>query len=241
MLEAWCHEKCSFVTLTYRDAPVGPARGNLSPRDVQLFLKRLRKAVWPLEIRYYLVGEYGERTARPHYHLALYGLGEEDSELIGRVWAKGFVCVLPLCQRTAQYVVGYVTKKFDASVLAGRVPVFARMSTHPRGLGAGVIPHLSSFLTTEVGSRSVSLEGDVPAVLRHGQKLWPLGRYLRGRLRLEHGADKAELPEGKGAEWRAKMFAVRRLAGNRWRHRSVFMESTAGIEAREAFQKVRWL
>lgn len=243
MLEAeTCGSSSCFLTLTYRDPPVGPPRGNLDPRDVTLFLKRLRARVWPAQVRYYAVGEYGELTHRPHYHLALFGVGPEDELSCERSWGRGFISVLPLCQKTAAYVVGYVTKKFDTGALPGRIPPFARMSTHP-GLGAGAVPAIASIGTTDYGSRQISIDRDVPAVLRQGQTLMPLGRYLRGRLRLEHGADRAELPEARAAEWRALMFAVRRAAGNRFKHRSCFMEDdkASAMEAREEIRKVRRL
>lgn len=243
MLEAMtCGSSSCFVTLTYRDPEIGPARGHLCARDVTLFLKRLRQRVWPAVVRYYAVGEYGEMTHRPHYHLALFGLGPEDERTIDLSWGRGFVSVLPLCQKTAQYVVGYVTKKFDAASLPGRVPPFARMSRHP-GLGAGAVPEIARIGTSDAGSRAIARDKDVPSVLRQGQKLWPLGRYLRGRLRLEHGADRAELPEAKAREWRAQMFAVRRAAGNRFKHRSCFMEdaAAASLEAKEALARRRRL
>ena len=65
--EQQCCEASSFVTLTYADAPV-----SLSKRDCQLFLKRLRKRCG--SFRYYLAGEYGEESGRPHYHACIFGL-----------------------------------------------------------------------------------------------------------------------------------------------------------------------
>jgi len=56
---------------------------SLIKRDVQLFVKRLRKdqdARGLAKIRYYLVGEYGDQTKRPHYHAAIFG---EDFTTIG--------------------------------------------------------------------------------------------------------------------------------------------------------------
>ena len=67
MLEAMCHGDNAFVTLTYEDDNVR----SLVPKDPQDWLKRIRKAVEPLRLRYYLVGEYGDISERPHYHVAL--------------------------------------------------------------------------------------------------------------------------------------------------------------------------
>lgn len=55
-----------FVTLTY-DPEHYPATGTCK-RDVQLFLKRLRKACGNKSFRYYIVSEYGDNTCRGHYH-----------------------------------------------------------------------------------------------------------------------------------------------------------------------------
>jgi len=49
---------------------------SLIKRDVQLFIKRLRKeqdSRGSSKIKYYLVGEYGDLTKRPHYHAAIFG------------------------------------------------------------------------------------------------------------------------------------------------------------------------
>ena len=41
----------------------------LYKRDVQLFMKRLRKHFKERKIRFYAAGEYGDHTFRPHYHI----------------------------------------------------------------------------------------------------------------------------------------------------------------------------
>ena len=89
MLEASYHEQNYFITLTYDDTHVPksyyacPETGEalpsltLSKRDIQLFLKRLRKLTGQ-SFRYYLCGEYGSNTHRPHYHLIVFGLNLDD-------------------------------------------------------------------------------------------------------------------------------------------------------------------
>jgi len=68
MLEAGLYGDNAFITLTYDDEH-DPT--SLEPKHAQTFLKRLRHN-YPKPIRYYLVGEYGESTDRPHYHAALF-------------------------------------------------------------------------------------------------------------------------------------------------------------------------
>lgn len=90
MLELQDHESAYFVTLTYNDgnlpktwytdSDTGEAfqAATLVKRDVQLFMKRLRKAFDDQHIRFYCAGEYGDESMRPHYHLILFGLKLDD-------------------------------------------------------------------------------------------------------------------------------------------------------------------
>lgn len=67
----------TFVTLTYNDEFLPPG-GSLCLRDLQLFMKRLRKAREPGRVRFFAGGEYGEENKRPHYHLLLFNCGFPD-------------------------------------------------------------------------------------------------------------------------------------------------------------------
>lgn len=155
---------CWFVTLTYDDdhlPSVGPVGiSSLVPRDVELFMKRLRERWLRLHqvdnIRFFLSGEYGSTTFRPHYHLLLYGVPFFDLKLhstnidgdplyssseLDEVWGNGFTLVGALTWHSAAYTARYVVKKLkgkDAKQIyadAGLVPEFVRMSRKP-GIGA---------------------------------------------------------------------------------------------------------
>lgn len=93
--EYYPDNQCWFITLTYDedhvprssygDPETGEAQPSmtLSKRDLQLFMKRLRKNhVTPL--RFFACGEYGPQTMRPHYHLIVFGLQLNDCVLYGR-------------------------------------------------------------------------------------------------------------------------------------------------------------
>ena len=57
--------------------------------DVQKFLKRLRKA-YRGKLRYFVAGEYGEKTARPHYHMILYGWRPTDLKHLYKIQHNGY-------------------------------------------------------------------------------------------------------------------------------------------------------
>jgi len=43
-----------------------------------MFIKRLRKSISPLKIKYFSCGEYGDQYLRPHYHLIIFGYDFQD-------------------------------------------------------------------------------------------------------------------------------------------------------------------
>lgn len=185
ILEAACHSAASFVTLTYNEENI-PDAGTLVPRDLQLWLKRFRKSVGPG--RFFAVGEYGDQSWRPHYHVALYGYGREYGNCISQTWGKGYVDVGDLTPHSACYIAGYTTKKMtskdDPRLQYGLHPEFARMSLRP-GIGAPAIASIATALRSRAGERYINDNGDVPSVLRNEGREIPIGRYLRGRLRGE--------------------------------------------------------
>lgn len=201
MLEAAQYEDNAFVTLTYDDEHL-PVDLSVNPRDTQAWLKRLRARIAPLKLRFFLVGEYGDTSERPHYHVALFGykschFGQSRysklrreccaaCELVRETWQQGNVYLGSLEADSAGYMAGYVTKKMthkDDARLKGRHPEFGRMSLRP-GIGYSALWEIAdALLKYEIG------EVDVPQGLRHGSKELPLGRYLRRKLRLMVGKD----------------------------------------------------
>lgn len=104
-----------FVTLTYNDDCVPLDETRTFPvvvkRDIQLWLKRLRKHVGRAGIRYFLCSEYGPKTFRPHYHAIILNLpfGKDIVyESIIRTWDKGYVTVSRVTPGRCYYVAKYV-------------------------------------------------------------------------------------------------------------------------------------
>jgi len=210
MLESFLHSESCFITLTYAPEHL-PPDGSVVPRDAVLFLKRFRERIKPVKVRYFLVGEYGDETERPHYHAALFGVGRAAEPDIAAAWGLGLVHVGDLEQKSAQYIAGYVTKKMtksDDPRLRGRHPEFARMSRMP-AIGSGAIAVMADAMNDREGSKEIARLGDVPSTLKHGGKDWPLGRVLKEKFRDAMGFDEKSLPEAKLAEWVAEMHAMR--------------------------------
>lgn len=206
MLESLKHEFNSFLTLTYNESNL-PDGATLVPEHFQLFIKRLRRRIEPLKLRYYSVGEYGDSSQRPHYHAALFGLPSSASDIVADVWSMGHVMLGSLTFESAQYIAGYVTKKMtnpNDPRLCGRYPEFARMSLRP-GIGADSVDDIALVMQAsyfdDVRNKP---DVDVPTSLRHSSRLLPLGRYLRSKLREKVWGSQAPPPEAV-SNWIAEM------------------------------------
>lgn len=71
-----------FITLTYSDEHL-PPDNSLSKKDVQDFIKRVKKRFRSTKenpIRQIYCGEYGEKTRRPHYHAILFNCDFPDKK-----------------------------------------------------------------------------------------------------------------------------------------------------------------
>ena len=228
LLESYAHEHNAFITLTYTDENLcfkNPKtdeellHSTLNPLHLKNFIKRLRRATDPQRLRFYAVGEYGDKSWRPHYHLALfgyepcwYGSTRKDKhakgkpccppcDLIFNKWKFGGIDNATVENDSAGYIAGYVTKKLtkaDDTRLLGRHPEFARQSNRP-GIGALCIETLADTLFAKFGKNALTEHSDVPLSLTHGSRSLPLGRYLRGKLRDSVGVNEATTERTKNA------------------------------------------
>lgn len=181
-----------FLTLTYEKLPL---LSSLNPQHPQKFLKRLRKRIngtrtaWLdkactvpnrdfVSIKYFLVGEYGSKTERPHYHLILwmprpvdelvYSAGERPlyrSKLLEEDWSHGTALYGEVSAASAQYVAGYTLKKtYARDAYPNRISPFLRAS---QNLGFGALTQ------EEIDNDQVTISP--------GYRL-PLPRYVVDRL-----------------------------------------------------------
>jgi hypothetical protein len=152
------HEHSAFLTLTYRNEDLPPG-GTLVKRDFQLFMKRYRKSL-DHKIKFFMCGEYGDRNARPHYHVIVYGHDFADKKYfssnrrgdkyytsaeLGSLWRLGHNVIGAVTFDSCAYVARYLLKKVTGkladdhySVIDGNGEVFQRLPEYTdqsNGLG----------------------------------------------------------------------------------------------------------
>lgn len=255
MLEAMQQPDNAFVTLTYSDdrLPINASGlATLDPVDLRNFLKRLRVKL-PHRVRFFAVGEYGETTFRPHYHLGLFNFyncrrGEtvktvrgrcdwarccSQCRMVGDTWGRGDIEVRNLDSSKCEYLARYVTKKMTAKEdarLLGRHPEFPRQSRRP-GLGYPAVAQMARSIEYYVTASDLV---DVPSAVKQGKGHLPLGRYMRNKLRIALG-----LPEGAPDEvlrqaWYEQVLPVLEMAKKDNENpslRAAFAAVNAGYEA----------
>jgi len=129
-----------FITLTYDTRYVPITKNGFMSLDksaksdhCQLFLKKLRKAKtgYTMPIKYFLVGEYGGTSNRPHYHAIIFNTTAYDVE---KSWDYGSVFVGTVCEASVGYTLKYMQKEkvIPLHVRDDRVKEFQRQS---KGLG----------------------------------------------------------------------------------------------------------
>lgn len=211
VLEEFEHDVSCWATLTYDDKflPRAGDSPTLDKQHLSGFLKRLRSRVSPQTVRFFGVGEYGDTTARPHYHVILYGLAPNERH-IPAAWPFGFARVDPLSPAAIAYVAGYAQKKIGTASLTARK----------------VDPETGEILTPERPFRLVSRRPGIGGAARRHRHNWRSHAVFRGQPvpvpRFLHRAwadvaselDKLEL-EAEKAEAFPRRSYERRVAGEK--------------------------
>lgn len=158
-----------FITLTYNDFHVSV----LNKRDYQLFLKRLR--YYGLTFTYSILGEYGPRGGRPHYHILIFIKNADTTyqsfcDLAVSCWTFGFVDVKIPVGNHLYYIAGYskdmftvldTFRQFSLKTPIGRVP-----------LGESPLLDYIEYTGQTAPSSDANLfspyAGDSRSMLRHG-------------------------------------------------------------------------
>lgn len=157
--ESTLYEQNSFITLTYDEDELvvnDEDRGILVPQHFTDFMKRLRDRFKRLDdraVRFYMCGEYGSKSMRPHYHAILLNCGFDDmrywsktdsgeaifrSSLLEDLWQFGQSSIGEVTPQSCAYVARYVQKKADIDKSVYEAlnipPEYVRMSRRP-GIG----------------------------------------------------------------------------------------------------------
>lgn len=118
MREVVAADRTWFVTLTWRgDAPTAPYR------DIQLYLKRLRRRVGP--VRFMAVQEAGDEGGRLHWHLLLHTGDHVRVRHLRHDWPVGFCKFAHATPDKVGYMAHYGVKsmlRVHASLRYGSVP-----------------------------------------------------------------------------------------------------------------------
>lgn len=192
----------TFITFTYKNETLPKVqteygeRGSLCREHTSLFLNSFRhwyarrenNSVFP---RYFLCGEYGSKTFRPHYHFLL---GTQDGEAVnwcvnwwrmrfGRVDCKAVSKDFASFERTARYLAKYTAKaplENRTRLVPGQVRPYCLHSRDwgsslftrlPRFYGKlGDFNEMSAYVTQQINKTSV------------GNFRYKLPKYYRKRL-----------------------------------------------------------
>jgi hypothetical protein len=109
--------------------------GYLNYRDIQLFLKRLNQNIRSItneKIYYYVTGEYGPTTFRPHFHLLFFfdseKLRQSFRQFVSKSWRFGDSDTQHVWSSASCYVAGYVNS-------IACLPDFFKNSRHIKPFG----------------------------------------------------------------------------------------------------------
>lgn len=150
-----------FLTLTYKREP----KQGLILSDLQRYLKRVRKKC---NVRYFAVGEYGERFGRAHYHVIMF-VKTGTLDHIVNSWKAGLVDVGMVSAQSCAYVANHSLKVSRQP--SWKNPTFRVMSKRP-GIG-------SNYLTREM--RKYHIESLSTQVF-DGEQFKRMPRYYRKKL-----------------------------------------------------------
>lgn len=199
-----------FYTLTYDDDHVPKTEAGhqtLRKRQFQKWLDAQRKAFPAL--RYYAVGEYGDKSFRPHYHLAVFCLSHRENDQFADKWPYGFVSRAEMSVERAGYLAKYAAKKLhkadDPRLKADMEPEYRASSKNPP-LGESFVDALAATYRTDAGRSVLERFGDVVPQVQIAGRIYPLDGYMLTKLR-----SRLSIPEKHHARLANEAYFVRSI------------------------------
>lgn len=198
MKESTVSDSAFFVTLTYNTDTVPITPNGFKSLDetryypatriktrklymaqhsshIQLFIKRLRKRHKGKPIKYYICGEYGEKSWRPHYHIIIFNASILDIEA---AWTYGTIHSGEVSEASVGYTLKYMSKhkKIPQHKRDDRVKEYSNMS---KGLGANYLtPAMNTWHKKDLLNRMY-----IP--LNDGKKI-AMPRYYKQKIYTDH-------------------------------------------------------
>nr|QJB21654.1 MAG: replication initiator protein [Microvirus sp.] len=174
-------KSATFLTLTLNDEHLkkiencGKYYATLEKKLLQDYFKRVRKYN-KHKLKYFAVGEYGEKNNRPHYHAIVFN---SDNNLLREKWGDyGFVSTDNVSDASIHYVTGYVLKKYGEideisgiskeTYSPGLQPPFSIMS---KGLG---LSYVNSAKDYHISNQTFKTQ--------KGAQSGYLSRYLKSKI-----------------------------------------------------------
>lgn len=192
LMEQKSNDSSYFFTVTYDDenSPkvIYDEDGDyvclesLRKKDAQKFIKDLRRSFPQDHLRYYICGEYGSTTKRPHIHGIIFGLHLDDVEetrfksvnndvvlysaKFEKIWGKGFAELGTVTPASCSYVSRYVMKKAfsDTNMDCDKYGIEREFNLMSRKPGIGrkfydehpdMFDNISYAMSTEKGSVNI--------------------------------------------------------------------------------------
>jgi len=180
--------KAYFVTLTYDDESLYNPDNNMISSDGemclnyshhQLYMKKLRHCYDKTDnkIKYFTVGEYGDRSDRPHFHSIIFNA---DQQNIVDSWQYGSVHFGEVSEASIGYTLKYAFKRIgrvhkrDWKQVSDSRPVEQALIS--RGIGLDYLSeNIKNFYRNDLTKN----------VIKEGGRELPLPRYYREKIYTE--------------------------------------------------------
>jgi len=184
-----------FLTLTYNDENIvvnDNDEGVLLKRHIQLFLKKLRRkfdyAKKQYKIRYFVIGEYGTQTQRPHYHMILFNVPLHQEQYIVASWDLGFVHFGTVEMASIHYCTGYLLQINED--IENRPKAFALMS---KGLGRSYINRMNDYHADTQNFQYTFFDGvKAPLPRYYKDKIFSSADKERNNMKVQILSDKSD-------------------------------------------------
>ncbi len=143
-----------FITLTYENEPI-----TYQKNDIKQFIKNLR--AYEKDIRYFIVGERGDKNNRVHYHALIFSRSLTDQHILCS-WCHGFGMVQSINEARCYYAAKYCVPESRQS------EHFMYVSRKP-ALGFALTDKLSSYVE-RTGNAYFHVKGHITPIPRYNRR-----------------------------------------------------------------------